>query len=166
MRFGLYHRHAYTGSEIAVLVQQIAALLIAPFMLFSSGYTGLFTSRGLLSLLFDAGFSILPRAEALALSLTYRRTESELIVFFSVLAFALALGLISGRLLRGEKSGVVTRVVLAVLLSADLLLRLLPLPFNGAFGIVPAVLGFAVRLVCLVLVLLDLRACRRGNNAG
>ena len=166
MKFGLYYRHAYTGSDLYVLVQQIAALLIAPFMLFSSGYTGLFTSRGLLALLFDAGFSVLPRAEALALSLTYRRTESELIVFFSVLVFALALGLVYGRLLHGEKSGVVTRVVLAVLLSADLLLRLLPFSFNGAFGISAAVLGFAVRLACLVLVLLDLRACRRGYNAG
>ncbi len=165
MRFGLYHRHAYTGSEICVIVQQIAALLIAPFMLFSSGYTGLFTSHGFLAWLFDAGISILPRSEALALSLAYRRTESELFVFFTVLALALAWGLVSGRLLHGKKSGVVTRVVLAVLLSADLLLRLLPLSFNGTFGIPAAMLGFAVRLACLVLVLLDLRAYRRGNNA-
>lgn len=165
MKFGLYRRHAFTGSEIYVLVQQAAALLIAPFMLLSSGYVGLFTSRGLFSLLFDAGLSVLPRAETLALSLAYRRTESELVVFFSVLILALALGLVSGKLLRGERTGVAARVVLAVLLCADLLLRLLPFSFNDAFGVPSAVLGFAVRLVCLVLVLLDLRAIRRGEKA-
>ena len=165
MRFGLYRRHAFTGSEIYVLVQQAAALLIAPFMLLASGYVGLFASRSLFALLFDAGLSVLPRAETLVLSLAYRRSESELVVFFSAMILALAWGLVSGKLLRGEKTGVATRIVLAVLLCADLLLRLLPFSFNAAFGFPAAVLGFAVRAACLVLVLLDLRAIHREEKA-
>ena len=165
MRFGLYRSHSFTGSEVYVLVQQTAALLIAPFMLLASGYAGLFASRGLFALLFDAGLSVLPRAETLALSLAYRRTESELVVFFSAMILALAWGLVSGKLLRGERTGVAARVVLAVLLCADLLLRLLPFSFNAAFGVPAAVLGFAVRTACLVLVLLDLRAIHREEKA-
>ncbi len=164
MRFGLNPRRAATGAETAVLIWQIAALLPAPYMLFASGYRGLFMSRGPLAWLCDAGFSILPRAETLLLSLAYRRTESELVVFFAALIAALVWGVVSRRLLRGERTAVPVRWVLLALIGADIVLRLLPLPFNGAFGTAMAVLGLVVRLGSFVLVLLDLRAHRRGND--
>ncbi len=165
MKFGLSYPRSVTGAEAAVLIQQVAALLLAPFMLFSSGYRGLFASHGFLSILFDAGISTLPRAETLALSFVYRKTESDLLFFFAALILALAWGLLSRRLLRGEKTALKTRFVLAALILADLILRLLPFHFNRVFGLPMGIFGFAVWLISLVLVLLDIRAYRN-ESAG
>ena len=165
MTFGINLRKQRTGADVSLLAYQISALLTVPYVVVVSGYLYLVTHRGLLADLFDLGLSALPRWEALGLSWVYRRTSSEVIAYFIMLGLALGAGLLGRLLLRGSReTGLRTRVVMAVLLAADLVVRLLPLSFNGAFGTVCAVLGFVVRLACLVLVVLDLRADRRARR--
>lgn len=164
MTFGIGIRNRTTGAQASVEVLQIASVLPALYVFAASGYRGLFLQEGLFSRLFALGVSVLPRVEAVAMSFLYRKTSSEMIFYFALLAVALAVGLVTRRLF-GEETGVIARKVYAGLIIADLVIRLLPLPCNGAFGLPMAAIGFAVRLACLVLVLLDLRACRRGSGA-
>ena len=80
-------------------------------------------------------------------------------VFFAVVGFALVLGLLSRKLLReGPRAALLSRYAFGALIAADLGLRLLPLGINRVFPAWAAAAGFAVRLVCLGLVVLDLRA--------
>ena len=58
-----------------------------------------------------------------------------------------------------------TSVIFAVLVFADLIIRLLPLKVNTVFGIVPEVIGFMIRLGCLVMIILDLVADKREQKA-
>lgn len=162
MKFGVGIRKKLTGAELSVRIYQAASLLPCLYVLSASGYRGIFAQRGLFSLLFDLGISTLPRWESLTLSTLYRLSSSELAVYFTALALALIWGMASRRLL-GEKTGVTVRWVYAGLILLDLVLRLLPLRFNGVFGLPMAAAGFMVRLICLALVLLDLRAHRRAN---
>jgi len=160
MKFGVGIRKKLTGADLAVRVVQIASLLPVLYCLAASGYRGLFAQRGVFAVLFDLGMSVLPRWEALGLSALYRLTSSEMVFTFTMLGLALAWGLLSRPLL-GERRGVAGRKLLAGLIAADLVLRLLPLRYNLAFGSAMAVVGFAARLICLVLVVLDLLAHRR-----
>ena len=162
MKFGINIRKKLTGAEVYVRVFQISSILPVLFVLAASGYTPVLANRGIFSFLFRLGLSAVPRPEALALSLVYRRTVSEVILSFALLVIALAFGLAANRLLRGSRrTARVCRVVLLALVGADLVLRLLPLDFNGTFGLPAAILGFAIRLVCLVFIALDLRADSR-----
>ena len=163
MKFGVGIRRKLTGAELSVRITQLASLLPCLFILSVSGYRGLFAQRGFIPALFDLGLSLLPRWEALGLSLLYRLTSSELAFYFSMLAIALILGLVSRPLL-GEKLGVAGRKVYAALIAADLILRLIPARFNLAFGLPMSIAGFAVRLNCLVLVILDLTAHNRAEK--
>ena len=163
MKFGVGIRNKLTGAELTVRVVQIASLLPGLYLLAASGYRGLFAQDGMFGLLFRLGMSLLPRWEAWALSVLYRLTSGELVFYFTMLGLALAWGLLSRPLL-GPQRGVVGRTILAGLIAADLVLRLLPLSCNAAFGLPMAVIGFCTRFVCLVLVLLDLRAHCRGEG--
>ncbi len=165
MKFGVGIPRKLTGAELAVRVVQIASLLPSLYILSASGYRGLFAQGGVLAALFDLGLSILPRWEALGLSALYRLTSRETVFYFTMLAFALAWGLVSRPLL-GEKRGVAGRKLLAALIAADLVLRLLPFRFNLAFGAPMAAVGFTLRLACLILVVLDLRSHRRTQKEG
>jgi len=161
MRFGLDERRFITGTGLYSRVFQITALLPAVYILLAAGYMELTTRQGPLAFLFNAGISALPRIEALALSFAYRITSSEIVVDFAVLAGGFVFGLIVKKLLFGdEKTARRTRIVLAALIGADLLIRLLPLRFNMAFGLTAAATAFAVRLCCLILIVMDLRAAR------
>jgi hypothetical protein len=163
MKFGVGLRRKLTGAELSVRVMQAASLLPCLYVLSASGYRGIFAQPGVFSSLFDLGVSLLPRWEALGLSTLYRLTSSELAFYFVMLALALIWGLVSRPLL-GERHGVAGRKLYAALIAADLLVRLIPLPFNLTFGRPMAAVGFAVRLVCLVLVVLDLLAHRRAQK--
>ena len=164
MTFGINLRKQRTGADVCLLIYQISALLAVPYVVVVSGYLYLVTHRGLLADLFDLGLSALPRWEVLGMSWVYRRTSSEVIAYFIMLVLALAAGLLGRVLLRGSRTkGIRTRVVMAALIIADLAVRLLPMHFNAAFGTVCAVAGFLVRLACLVLLILDLRADRRAR---
>ena len=79
-----------------------------------------------------------------------------------LVAGALVFGVVMNRLLHSER-GRTTRVVLAVLIAVDLILRLLPLGFTNAFGLPCEILAFALCAVSLVLVALDLRAGRKAD---
>ncbi|MBQ2191156.1 MAG: hypothetical protein II409_01960, partial [Clostridia bacterium] len=98
----------------------------------------------------------------LGLSALYRLALSEVALCFTALGFALVFGLVAKPLLRGDhKRAVVSRIVFAVLIFADLIVRLLPLKMNAVFGVVPEVIGFMIRLGCLVMVVMDLVADKR-----
>lgn len=156
MKFGFENRKHLTGADLSVRVMQIAALLPAVYLITIPGYPAITTQRSVLSALFDLGFSALPRLETLALSFLYRKTASEMVLYFVMLIAALALGLAAKKLL--ERAPRTVRLVFAALIAVDLVLRLLPMRFNTVFGLPCAIAGFAIRLGCLVLILLDLRA--------
>ena len=163
MKFGLENRRKLTGASLSLCVFQAVSILPALYIVAASGYTGLFAKGGPAQFLCALGFSAVPRAEAIGLSGLYRATSSESAVAAGLLLAALVFGVAGGRLLRAknEKTAFASRVVYCVWLGADLLLRLLPLSFNHAFGAAAAICGFAVRLVCLGLVFADLIAYRR-----
>lgn len=156
MRFGLENRKVRTGADLYVAILQIASLLPGLFLIVVPGYPSLLTRRRLLSELFRYGLAALPRAEALGLSLLYRVTASEVVVFFVMVGGALIFGLaakkLTGKLPRGF------RIACAALIAADLVLRALPLHCNAVFSPAQAIVGGAVRAICLALLLLDLRA--------
>lgn len=165
MKFGVNLRKVKTGAEVYVLIFQAASLLPALYVFVASGYPYLMTKGGFLDKLFDVGVAALPRWEALLLSLIYRLSASEMVTYFVLLGIALAFGLLAGRYLKGDhRIARNARVVLAVLIGCELVFRLVPLRCNLVFGWPIVILTFLVRLACLVLILLDLRADRRTES--
>ena len=163
MKFGLNLRKVLTGAEVSIRIQQICSILPVLYLFAAASFPVVLTRRGVSSVLFDLGFSCLPRTEALAISLLYRVSRSEVLVNFLLLGFALVLGLVAGALLHGKTAGAARRF-LVVWIAADLLLRLRPLGFNRAFGLPAAILGFVVQALCLALCILDLRAAKEQEN--
>ncbi len=162
MKFGINPIRKLTGAELSVRIMQIAAILPAIHVFMIAGYPSLITRRSFFSFLFDVGICTLPRLEVLGLAAFYKLTSSEIAFNFAVLVFALAFGLAAKPLLRGnEKRAVVSRCVFAVLILADLIVRFIPLQINTVFGVAPAIIGFVIRLACLVLIILDLMAWKR-----
>ena len=102
VEFGIDIRRKLTGADLYVRIFQICSLLPLPYIFLATAHPAILNSRNLFSALFDIGMSSLPRLEAYALSCLYRLTSSEVAVYFVVLAFALALGFISARVLRGN----------------------------------------------------------------
>ena len=159
IRFGVPERKSLTGAELAIRAFQVFSLLPIPYVLAIVGYPAISTTDNILSVLFGIGFASLPRAEALLLSACYRASLSEVTVIAILLLVVLVCGIVFRRLLaRDDGSAVPLRRVYAVWIAVDLVLRLIPLPFNLAFGIVAQLIGFCLRLACLALVVLDLRA--------
>ena len=160
MKFGLDVRGKNTGADLAVRIVQIATMLPVLFTLVASGYYPLTATKNVFTYLFGLGASVIPRAWMLALSALYRQTASEIAVCAALLIPALAYGLLVNRFLRGDAARR-CRVVLLALIAADLIVRLLPLRFNLAFGLPTAIAAFLIRLGCLALVWLDLRAAKQ-----
>jgi len=148
-------------AAVYVIIFQITSLLPAPFWLALPGYPGLITKQNALSVLFDIGFAALPRAEALALSYFYRVTANEIAVFFVLLGVAFAFGVAMKKLLGAPKTAKAATIFLIILLIADLILRALPFAFNTTFGTTAAIIGAVIRMMCLVLLIVDLK---RNNN--
>ena len=160
VEFGIDIRRKLTGADLYVRIFQICSLLPLPYIFLARPHPPILRTRNLLSVLFDTGISALPRLEAYALSYLYRLTSSEVAVYFVILAFALALGFISSRVLRGDPEvSIRFHKAIAVLIALDLVIRVIPVRANIAFGIIPAVLGFVIRAVCLYLVIRDLKVC-------
>jgi len=68
------------------------------------------------------------------------------------------LGVTAGHVLRGDpERSIRFHKAIAALLALDLVIRVIPVRASIAFGIPAAVCGFAVRAVCLYLVIKDLR---------
>lgn len=162
MKFGIDPRIKVSGAKLAVGVQQICAMFPVLYLFSVSSFPVTLTRRGLLSFLFDLGYSSLPRVEALGLSLLYRTSRRETLVNFVLLLLALVLGLAAASLLQGSRKKVrAVRWGMIGFIAVDLLLRLLPLHMNRAFGLPAAILGFAVQTACLLLTALDLWADRK-----
>lgn len=157
MKFGIDVRGRLTGADLAVRIVQIAAALPMLYFVILSGWLALLTQDTPLTYLFSLGVCAVPRAVALGLSALYRQTGGEALFSMLLVAAALFYGVVMNRLLHSER-GRATRVVLAVLIAIDLVLRLLPLGFTRAFGLPCEILAFASCAVSLVLVILDLRA--------
>lgn len=158
-RFGIDDRRHYTGAEIYVRIFQIVSLFPLPYIFAATAHPNILTSRNILSILFDVGISAVPRAEAIAFSRRYYYSLSEEEIYFALLAIALVLGIVAGRVLTdGQKKGIIARRVFAVLIAADLVIRLIPVKANIAMGLSAEVIGFIVRAACLYLVVMDLRA--------
>ena len=163
VRFGVGLRKALSGAELAVRFGQVCSMLCALYLLVVSTYRPAMLHLGFPAVIFDLSASALPRWWLLALAFLYRLSGSEVILAFAILVPALAVGLAAGRLLRDRGTAVTARKVYAALVLADLVLRLLPFRFNLAFGWPFAVAGFLLRLGCLALILLDLRADKKGK---
>ena len=160
MKFGIDVRGRLTGADLAVRIVQIAAALPMLYFVILSGWLSLLTQDTPLTYLFSLGVCAVPRAVALGLSALYRQTGGEALFSMLLVAAALFYGVVMNRLLHSER-GRTTRVVLAVLIAIDLILRLLPLGFTRAFGLPCEILAFALRSASLVLVVLDLRAGKK-----
>ena len=160
MKFGIDVRGKLTGADLAVRIVQIAAALPMLYFVILSGWLALLTQDTPLTYLFSLGVCAVPRAVALGLSALYRQTGGEALFSMLLVAAALFYGVVMNRLLPSER-GRTTRVVLAVLIAIDLVLRLLPLGFTRAFGLPCEIIAFALRSASLILVLLDLRAGKK-----
>ncbi|MBR0087809.1 MAG: hypothetical protein IJL98_08755 [Lachnospiraceae bacterium] len=151
-----------SGAGLAASVFQVTALLYGLYILAIPGYYRVITFRNILSFLADLSLAALPRAAAAGASFIYRITENEVIVFFVLLALALIWGMIVKRLERpdrGKKRGFL--IGYAVLVFADLVVRILPLSVNQYPGIGFQIAGAVIRLFCLGLVLWELRKRQR-----
>ena len=160
MKFGIDIRGRLTGADLAVRIVQIAAALPMLYFVILSGWLSLLTMETPLTYLFSLGVCAIPRAVALGLSALYRQTGGEVLFSMLLVAAALAFGVVMNRLLHSER-GRTARIVLVVLITIDLILRLLPLGFTKAFGLPCEIIAFALRAVSLTLVLLDLRAGKK-----
>ena len=160
MKFGIDIRGRLTGADLAVRIVQIAAALPMLYLVIVSGWIALVTQQTAVTYLFSLGVCAIPRGVALGLSALYRHGGGEVLFSMLLVAMALVFGVVMNRLLHSER-GRTTRVVLAVLITIDLVLRLLPLGFTKAFGLPCEIIAFALCAVSLVLVLLDLRAGRK-----
>ena len=159
IRFGTDPRKRLNGSDLYVKTFQLASILPVFYLFMASGYMGIFSKRTVFSVLFDLGISVLPRAEALALSYIYRITDNELIMVFIMMIIGLILGLLSNKIFREDEArGIMARKVFMVLIALDLVLRVLPFGFNMAFGLPFEVIGFAVRLLSVAALYMDIKA--------
>ncbi|MBO5995558.1 MAG: hypothetical protein J6Q41_08600 [Firmicutes bacterium] len=159
IKFGIDVRRKLTGADIYVKTMQLACILVLPYVFLATSYQVVLTNKNVFSVLFDLGLSTIPRWAALGLSFVYRLTSSEIWFFFVMMALALIFGIICNRILHGERTKAIkSRKVFMILIVIDLVLRLIPLSFNVAFGLPTAILGFVIRLACLALIYMDLKA--------
>ena len=157
--FGIDIRKKLNGSDLYVKTFQIATMLPVLYLITASGYLGLFAKGGPRAWLFELGMSALPRWMVLGLSYLYRATSSEVIALFAMLVIALFLGLFSNKIFREDEArGIMARKVFMVLIALDLVLRVLPFGFNMAFGLPFEVIGFAVRLLSVAALYMDIKA--------
>ena len=159
IRFGLDNKKGLTGADLYLKIFQVSSLLAAGFILLTAVYPPAMTSRNLFTALFSLGLLSLPKWEAILLSYLYRITASEIAVYFVMLITALAAGLLLKRQFQADKKAAKTiRVVLATLIGADLLFRLIPAGNMMVFGMTANISGFIIRLFCLILLIKDLKA--------
>lgn len=163
LRFGVGVRASLSGAELALRCGQVISLVCALWLLAASAYRPMMLRLGAAAVVFDLSASALPRWWLLLLALFYRLSGSEVALAFVLLTAALAFGLAAGRLLRNKRTALRARKIYAALLLADLAFRLLPFRFNLPFGLPFAAAGFLLRLGCLALILLDLRAWRKAR---
>ena len=158
IRFGIQDRKVTSGAGLYLKIFQIISLLPLPYIFLVTLYPAVIAGSNIFSILFDLGLAALPRAQALLMSLLYRLTLNEIIVYFIPLVTAFVWGLVMKKILNGpEKGAVLIRKILIIVLLCDLVLRLLPFPFNYSFAWYDVVFGCVVRAACLLFLILDLK---------
>jgi hypothetical protein len=161
MKFSITERKKLTGATLSLRVLEFSAVLMPLYVLGLSGYPGLVMKNGLFSFLFRLGAMLRPRVWLLGLGWLYKLTASEVLLCFAVLLPALFAALALDALMRRKLSAARrARIGFAVYLALELILRLLPLQVNRAFGSAAAIAAFAVMALCLALTLMDLRGDR------
>lgn len=162
MKFGIDSRKHLTGASLYMYAFQTVSLFPLLYILIAIGYLGIFSSNNILSYLFDFGIAAIPRYEALLAAFIYRKTLSEIVVFYVIIGIALIFGLVLNRLLKGnEKTAIITRITLIILIVIELIMRLLPLGYNSGFGLVESVIALFFRIIFLVLIVIDLIAYKK-----
>ena len=79
-------------------------------------------------------------------------------MYYALPVIALILGLIANNVLTGNVSrSLAMHRIAAVLIAIDLVLRLIPIRANIAFGLPAEAFGFLIRAICLYLVVKDIR---------
>lgn len=158
IKFGINNRKVINGATLYLRIFQITSLLPLFYIFLINIYPAVITGQNLWSILFELGLVSIPRYEALLLSFIYKFSLNEVIVYFVLLVLAFAYGLILKKLLGGsEKRAILIRKILIVVIFLDLVLRLLPFPFNYAFAWYFVVIGCIVRCACLIFLVLDLK---------
>ncbi|MBO7375491.1 MAG: hypothetical protein ILO42_00130 [Clostridia bacterium] len=147
-----------TGADIYVLIFQSLSIIFPLFVIATALYPDMLFLGGVVSFIWNFGICALPRAETVPLSLLYRLTSGETVVALAVLAVAIAFAVIAKRLFSEEKTAFASRVTVVCLITADLVVRLLPLHSSRVFGLPEEICAFVLRLVCLALVVGDLVA--------
>lgn len=159
VRFGIDVRRQLTGADLYVRIFQICTLLPLPYIYISMIHPAIYSTRNLLSVLFDIGMSSLPRVEAYGLSFFYRMSLSEEAVYLIMLVIAITLGFAADRVLRGNPDlSIHMHKAFEVLICLDLAIRIVPVRANYAFGIPAAIVGFVIRAFCLYLLIRDMKA--------
>ena len=146
-----------TGTVIYVLLFQAASLIFPLFVIATALYPDLLYMKGIPAFLFELGTCLLPRWEAMLLSLLYRATTSEIITAIVVPSAALAAGIIIRRLIsEGGRTAFATRISAAALVACDLLFRLLPFHANRVYGLPAGICSWLFRALCVSLILYDI----------
>ena len=161
VRFGIDVRRQLTGADLYVRIFQVCALLPLPYIFIAWADPVILETHNPLAAMFDIGICTLPRVGAFAVSCLYRAMLSEMAVYFVILIPAVALGFAASNVLRGNPElSVRVHKVFAVLIACDLVIRLIPVKANLAFGLPAAATGFVIRAICLYLLVRDLKAER------
>ena len=161
MKFSSSERKRLTGATLSLRVLEFSAILMPLYVLGVAGYPGLLTQNGLFSFLFRLGAMLRPRVWLLGLGWLYKLTSSEVLLCFAVLIPALFAALAADTLMRRTlPTARRARIGFAAYLALELVLRLLPLQVNRAFGAAATVAAGIVLAICLLLTLLDLLADR------
>ena len=146
-----------TGADLAVVLFQVMSMIMGLYILVIPGYYYLITNRNIFTFLFDLSASCLPRAEYWLLSLIYRMTLNEIIVFFCICVTALAFGLVMKKLLRlTGKAKVIVRIIYLIWIVLDVFIRILPLSINHYPQKSFQIVGIIFRAVLFVLIFSDL----------
>ena len=148
------NRNKHTGRELYLYAFQIVSLLPLIYMILFTDMFSIITAKNVFGFLFDLGLVCLPKIELWILSFIYHRTLNEVYPYFIMPFIALFLGLKIRRRF-SEKDGNKVNLILVILISADLVLRLLPMAVNSAFPVYMQIIGFVFRLTLLILILKD-----------
>ncbi|MBQ3481779.1 MAG: hypothetical protein IJH48_05490 [Oscillospiraceae bacterium] len=163
MSFG-FDRKKLSGATLSLYFLEFSAALPTLYVLVAVGYPGLLTTKGLFSFLFRLGASLVPRVWLWGLAWLYKLTARELLVCFALLIPALLIAVAADGQLRAKRETARrARIVFAALLTLEIVLHLLPLRLNTAFGTSANVIAVVVLVLCLALTLLDLRAGKNGE---
>ena len=132
------------------ILLQVSALLTVPLMIGEAINPALYVTAPV----FNTAISAMPRALTILCAKLYTSTQNELMFPIVAVLFAVLLSVAWQHL--PKKYRRIGLAVIAACIAADLVVRLLPFWFNDILPSTYNVIGFAVRALSLVLVILGL----------